>query len=202
MPMKTCPECGATFGARKLKCDCGHDFGCKRTGKAALQAAEPAVPADAPADAPPDAPPNAPPDAPPDAPAPKRGKKVCPKCQTEHGARKLVCECGYDFGCKRTGRAAVKAGQVAHPLYPEPGAWVVDQMKGMPVVHPPDPLPKGPISAEAVKEHVSYEGLGYTLYSYIPAKRISDPKLQALWRKARAAMQEIVEYLEDVSFPE
>jgi hypothetical protein len=194
--MKTCPECGATFGARKLKCDCGYDFGCKRTGKAAVQVdasvepAEPVKPAE-PAE--------------PAEPAPssgKRGKKVCPKCHTEHGARKLVCECGYDFGCKRTGKAAVKSGQVAHPLYPEPGAWVVDQMKGMPTVHPPDPLPKGPVSAEVVKEHVSYEGLGFTLYSYIPAKRISDPKLQALWREARAAMQKVVEYLEDISFPE
>lgn len=187
MPVKKCPQCGATHGARKLVCDCGYDFGCKRTGKAATLAAEPAVE----------------PAAEPAAPSSgKRGKKVCPKCGAEHGARKLVCECGHDFGCKRSGKAAVKAGETPHSLYPEPGAWIADPMKGMPKIEMPEPLPSGLVSAEGVKEQVSYEGLGFCIYSYIPWERISDPELQRLWREARAAMQKIVEYLEGVSFSE
>jgi len=124
--------------------------------------------------------------------------KTCPSCGTSYGARKLVCECGHDFGCKRRGKVAV-AGP--HPLYPEPGAWVADTVKGMPDIQPPEPLPKGPIDASTVKEIVSYEGLGYTLYSYIPPERISDPQLRRLWKDGGEAMRRIVEYLEDVSMP-
>lgn len=119
--------------------------------------------------------------------------KTCPECGAVHGSRKLTCDCGHDFACKRNGQTGTP-----HPLYPEPGAWVADKVKGMPDISPPEPLPKGPIDAPTVKEIVSYEGLGYTLYSYIPAKRISDPKLRKLWQDARAGMQKIVEYLEDV----
>jgi len=131
--------------------------------------------------------------------------KRCPDCGTSHGARKLVCECGHDFGCKRNGKAvikvAMKAGQVPHPLYPEPGAWVADTAKRMPEISPPEPLPKGPIDASIVKEVVSYEGLGYAIYSFIPPARIFDPQLRALWQEARAAMQRVVGYLETVSMP-
>jgi len=109
-----------------------------------------------------------------------------------------VCVCGHDFGCKRTGTEAVKSGDVPHPLYPEPGTWALDKMKGMPDIEPPDPLPHGPIDAGTVKLIVTYEGLGSTLYSCIPAERISDSHLRKLWRKARLAVQEIVEYLETV----
>jgi len=207
MPSKTCPQCQAVHGARKLVCDCGHDFGCKRTDKAAIQQSvspptgEPIKPA-APAPSAPLAP-SAPPVPPADLagePA-RRGKKICPKCGVEHGARKLACECGHDFGCKRTGKAAVRAGDTSHPLYPEPGGWVADKMKGLPDIVPPEPLPRGPVSASIVKEITSYEGLGYSIYSYIPAKRISDPELRKLWGEARAAMQRVVEHLEGVSFP-
>ena len=118
--------------------------------------------------------------------------KSCPQCGAEHGARKLVCDCGHDFQCKR----AVKR----HPLYPEPGAWVLDQVRGLPELPPPDPLPLGPVSASQVKEHVAHEGLGFCVYSYIPADRISDAGLRKLWTKARAAVQEIVEYLETVDY--
>jgi len=126
-------------------------------------------------------------------------KKVCPRCGTQHGVRKLVCECGHDFACKRSGKAAIAA---PHPAYPEPGVGIFQVMKGMPPVSPPEPLPNGPISASIVKDVVSYEGLGFTLYSYIPADRIDDPVLRKLWVEARAAMQTIVEYLEEVPFPE
>lgn len=126
--------------------------------------------------------------------------KSCPNCNTSHGARKLVCDCGHDFGCKRVGKEAVKSGDVPHPLYPEPGGWALHKMRGMPDIEPPEDLPHGPIDAKMVKEIVSYEGVGYTVYSYIPAERISDSQLKKLWREARAAMQKVVEYLEEVDY--
>lgn len=124
--------------------------------------------------------------------------KTCPQCNATHGVRKLVCDCGHDFGCKRTGKAAVVTGQAPHPLYPEPGGWVLDKIKGMPDIDPPEPLPLGLVDAATVKDYVAYEGLGFTIYSFIPADRIPDPELRRLWREARAAMQKVVEYLEDV----
>jgi len=126
--------------------------------------------------------------------------KSCPQCNVTHGARKLKCDCGHDFGCKRVGKEAVKSGDAPHPLYPEPGTWVLDKTKGMPDIDPPEDLPRGPVSVEALKQIVLYEGLGYAIYSYIPAERISDPHLRKLWRKARAAMQEVIEYLEKVDY--
>lgn len=123
-------------------------------------------------------------------------RKTCPECHATFGVRKLVCDCGYDFGCKRTGKEAVKSGDAPHPLYPEPGTWVLDKMKGMPDTNPPDELPSGPIDVEIVREIVAYEGLGFTIYSFIPAERISDPQLRKLWHEARAAMQKVIEHLE------
>lgn len=122
--------------------------------------------------------------------------KQCPECHATFGARKLVCDCGYDFGCKRTGKEAVKVGDAPHPLYPEPGTWVLDKVKGLPDINPPDELPSGPIDVEVVKEIVAYEGLGFAIYSFIPAERISDPNLRKLWQEARAVMQKVVEHLE------
>lgn len=114
-------------------------------------------------------------------------KKTCPECGAEHGSRKLACDCGHEFQSKNS-----------HPLYPEPGAWVANREKGLPKIQPPDPLPPGPVDASTVKEAVSYEGLGFTIYSFIPAKRISDPELRKLWREARTKMQKVVEYLDNV----
>lgn len=124
--------------------------------------------------------------------------KTCPQCSTVHGARKLVCDCGHNFECKRTGKEAMKSGDA--PLYPEPGTWVLDKMKKMPDINPPEDLPRGPVDVEVVKQNVLYEGLGFAIYSLIPAERISDPQLQKLWREARAAMQKIIEYLEKVDY--
>lgn len=120
--------------------------------------------------------------------------KTCPQCDAQHGVRKLTCDCGHTF------RKAQQTTKATPELYPEPGGWVLDKTKGMPDILSPDPLPSGPISASDVKDHVSYEGLGYCIYGYIPAKRISDKQLRKLWEKARVAMREVVDYLDDVEY--
>jgi len=117
--------------------------------------------------------------------------KICPQCETKHGVRKLVCDCGHEFG-------KPKVEQDSSPLYPEPGTWVLDTTKGMPKILPPDPLPRGQISAAEVKDHVCYEGLGYCIYGYIPSKRIEDTNLAKLWEQARVAMQQVANYLDGV----
>ena len=113
-------------------------------------------------------------------------KKTCPKCNKQHGTRKKVCECGYDFNGK-------------HPLSPEPGAWVADEIKGFPKIYRPDELPRtGKISTKKLRDElVAYEGLGFCLYSYVPTSKIEDAALRILWRKARKAMQDVVEYMEN-----
>ena len=86
---------------------------------------------------------------------------------------------------------------------PEPGAWVTDTWKDMPSTPPPEPLPKGKLTAGEIRDdYISYEGLGFCVYTYIPASKIQDVKLANLWRKARSAMQAIVEHLETVSSPQ
>ncbi len=146
--------------------------------------------------------------------------KVCPNCNTKHGARRLTCTCGHDFGCKRSGKHAIvaiptdvpaetvavvsgkkrrrrKTQDGAHEFpYPEPGTWIWDRPKGMPPICPPSDLPQGPLSAGVIKAQVSYEGLGFCIYSFIKADRIADPRLRELWIQARATMQEIVGYLD------
>jgi len=112
------------------------------------------------------------------------GKKQCPSCHAEWGTRKKVCDCGHEF--------------IGHPLAPEPGAWVLDDMKGMPKMSPPGPLPEGKVSTAELRDwHVAYEGLGFCIYDYIPAEKIEDPKLQTLWKKARQAMQDVVVFMEN-----
>jgi len=113
-------------------------------------------------------------------------KKICPECQAKHGTRKKQCDCGFDFTDKR-----------AHPLVPEPGGWVADMPRGMPAIEMPNP-PKGPLDVGDVREIVAYEGIGFSIYSLVPAARIKDRKLRGLWVKARAAMQKVVEELYDV----
>lgn len=125
--------------------------------------------------------------------------KVCPKCLTKHGCRRLVCECGHDFQCKRKDKQTVTASAVTHDFpYPEPGTWVWSLPRGMPPIKPPEELPDGLLSAGQVKAQVSYEGLGFCVYSFIRADRIADEKLRELWVKTRAAMGEIVEYLDQI----
>jgi len=110
--------------------------------------------------------------------------KTCPECGAEHGPRKKECDCGYAFTTKSN-----------HPLVPEPGGWVLDTGKGMPKIEPPEPLPRGQLDTEIVRDVISYEGLGFAIYSLIPASRISDPWLKKLWVKARNEMQRVVEYV-------
>lgn len=107
--------------------------------------------------------------------------KTCPKCKAKHGPRKKVCSCGHKF---------------THPLVPEPGGWVLDDIKGMPPIEPPAmDWPKGRLSTETIRDEISYGGLGYCIYSLIPTNRITDPKLKKLWVEARRAMQKVVEHL-------
>jgi len=81
-------------------------------------------------------------------------------------------------------------------LIVEPGNWVFDTPVGMPIPKPPDILPNKTLSAWEIRDLVSYEGLGYCLRSYIPAKRIEEKELRLLWLKAERAMQLVVDYLE------
>ena len=113
------------------------------------------------------------------------GKKQCPNCDTEWGTRKKVCDCGHAFITS------------SHPLAPEPGAWVLDNVKGMPKLDPPGDLPDGPISTKEIRdEHVAYEGLGFCIYEYIPSEKIKDPTLRALWVQAQEAMRSVVNWME------
>ena len=115
------------------------------------------------------------------------GKKQCSACHKEWGTRKKVCDCGHAF----TG---------SHPLAPEPGAWVLGNIKGMPKLEPPGELPDGDrcLGMAEIRDHyVAYEGLGFCIYEYIPAEKIKDPKLQTRWKKARQAMQDVVIFMEN-----
>lgn len=87
-----------------------------------------------------------------------------------------------------------------HPLYPEPGAWVLGNTKGMPEVLPPKaPVDGHALTAQEVRDqYVSYEGLGYCIYYYVPTDKIADKQLAKLWEQARLAMQSVVEYLEEI----
>jgi len=129
-----------------------------------------------------------------------KGKKLCPACGKEHGARKRECECGHKFG-QRAKQEGQKVKQSTHPLgqkyIPDPGLWVFDREKGMPPIPLPEPLPTGPLNNQIVYEQCAYNGLGDTLFEFIPSRRIADPKLRKLWKKARDAMHEAWRYLID-----
>jgi hypothetical protein len=106
--------------------------------------------------------------------------KVCPECGAKVGVRTKKCACGYVFQPKQN---------------VEPGAWVADKMKGMPDIQQPEPLPDHPLSIAEVRDCVSYEGLGYAIFSLIDPEKIYDTVLSGLWKRARRAMQEIQEYI-------
>jgi hypothetical protein len=123
--------------------------------------------------------------------------KVCPDCSRKHGCRRLVCECGHTFIKRVKQSISDESKHVSHDFpYPEPGTWIWDRPKGMPPLSPPDALPPGPLLTSVVKEQVSYEGLGFCIYSLIKSDRITDPVLRELWARARATMQEIIICLE------
>lgn len=131
-----------------------------------------------------------------------KGKKVCPNCNKEHGARKRQCECGHVFGGSKQAKASpAQVKQSKHPLgmkyIPTPGLWVFDIDKGMPAIHAPEPLPKGPLTNQEIYDQCAYNGFGDTLFEYIPSRRIADPQLRKRWKKAYDAMREAWRYLTD-----
>lgn len=42
--------------------------------------------------------------------------------------------------------------QSRHPLYPEPGGWLLDDLPGMPKVEQPEPLPHRKLKAAEVED--------------------------------------------------
>ena len=82
--------------------------------------------------------------------------------------------------------------------YPEPGNWVDDTPKELPTIEEPDPLPDK-VTVEIVRLHVEYEGLGHCIWDLIPADRITDKRLRRLWKLARLALKDVVEYLDQDS---
>ena len=83
--------------------------------------------------------------------------------------------------------------------YPEPGKWVTQLPKGMAASEPPEVLPDTKLSALEIRELVAHEGLGFCIYEYISSQRISDKELALMWRKTRQSLQEIVDYLANLS---
>jgi hypothetical protein len=65
----------------------------------------------------------------------------------------------------------------------------------MPKIEQPQPLPKGQLDTEAVRDYVAYEGLGFCIYSLVPVNRIKDRRLRKLWSDARTAMQKVQEHI-------
>ena len=131
-----------------------------------------------------------------------KGKKTCPSCDKEHGARKRKCECGHEFGSKQARPSKAKTvKQTKHPLgqkyVPSPGLWVFDLPKGMPAIHAPENLPSGPLNNQTVYDHAAYNGVGDSIAETIPSKRIADPKLRKLWKKAHDAIHDTWRYLID-----
>jgi len=129
-----------------------------------------------------------------------KGKKNCPSCQKEHGARKRQCECGHVFGRKQESNDdPVK--QTKHPLgkkyVPTPGLWVFDKEKGMPPIPTPEDMPDGPMNNQEVYDYCAFNGAGDCIMEYIPARKIADPKLRKLWKKAHDAMADAWRYLTD-----
>jgi len=116
--------------------------------------------------------------------------KSCPKCRKMHGPRKKVCECGHNFGVRSS-----KSHPLTHPLAPEPGGWVLDDMRGMPKIGPSPPLDGEPMTNAEVIQCVAYEGLGYCIYSYIDPSKIVDSRLRTKWEKAQKAMREVQSFL-------
>lgn len=130
-----------------------------------------------------------------------KGKKKCHSCGKEHGARKLKCECGYVFCGGKKPKQDKPVKQTKHPLgqkyVPSPGLWVFDIPKGMPAIHAPEDLPSGPLDNQTVYDHAAYNGVGDSISETIPSKRIADPKLRKLWKKAHDAIHDAWRYLID-----
>ena len=86
-----------------------------------------------------------------------------------------------------------------HPLYPEPGAWVIGTRKhGLPEIDPPSHPVKPGLTKDQIRDYVAYEGLGFCLCSFIAPDKIKDPKLRRMWTEARESMKRVVECLDEV----
>ena len=83
-----------------------------------------------------------------------------------------------------------------HKLYPEPGAWVCDTYKGLPILQPPEHEIRKPLESYQVADEVEYHGLGFCLIGYITPDKIIDPILQKRWEEARKALQAVRMYLD------
>lgn len=79
-----------------------------------------------------------------------------------------------------------------HKLYPEPGAWVIDNYQRLPRIDPPKIFKLYDLTTKQVADLVEYEGLGYCIFSYISSEKIRDKALALKWKKAREAMLEVV----------
>lgn len=78
------------------------------------------------------------------------------------------------------------------------GAWIHNTPKDMPRIEIPDDLPRNKkLSNTEISHYICYEGLGFCIFSYIPVKKIEDPRLKDLWVRARDAMQKVLEYLHE-----
>jgi hypothetical protein len=74
---------------------------------------------------------------------------------------------------------------------------VTEHVKGMPEVEL-GTVVTATLPTEEVKQQVAYEGLGYCVYTLVPANKIEDPTLRSLWKAARKSMQDIVVWLDGV----
>ena len=78
------------------------------------------------------------------------------------------------------------------------GSSTWERPKGMPEPFEPEPIPRDrQLSKEEVCRYVEFEGLGFCIYTLVPASKIEDEKLRSLWMLARKSMQEIIGYLYD-----
>ena len=75
------------------------------------------------------------------------------------------------------------------------GAWVYDMPKGMKKVSRPEPLEYGKkLSIDNIKEHISYDGIGFCIFEFIPATKIEDKELSKRWNTAKRAIDRVVQY--------
>jgi len=135
-----------------------------------------------------------------------KGKKNCPKCNKEHGAKKRVCECGHEFTKKiviekneiPTGDSKPDKFKRKYDRFGEkevcPGLWVYDIPKDMPRIVSPGPL-KNNATRQEIYEYVAYNGLGDSIFSYITDDNINDSRLRERWKKAKEAMMDVWDYI-------
>lgn len=135
--------------------------------------------------------------------------KTCPNCQNKCGVRTLKCkECDHDFQRTTTTTTQTKPSTTATTPQKRRttkrfremcgiGAWIKDTPKGMPAVSEPEPLSELPakLPVEDISHYIAYEGIGSCIVELIPAKRIQDPKLAAMWEDAHTRIVEIIDYV-------